>query len=274
MTAADPDALHALTRLVLDDPADDGPRLVYADWCEEHGDTSRAEFIRVQVESARLGAEADHGECDCDRCTRYDTLLRRERELLEGGPIGDVNWWRWAGPEVQALIPDGAEYTDHVTFRRGFVGAVTCTVVAWCGGVCERCGGNGSQGAQSSDGIGGQWASFACNACDGTCRTKGVGPACVAAQPIERVTLVGKRPTCEGERRPHWSDEGDDYECNVSMALLELMPLQFGDAKTCRYFDTEAAALDAISHAAIALVRNQAVAEGLVPRDLWEVVTG
>jgi uncharacterized protein (TIGR02996 family) len=37
------------------EPADDTPRLVYADWLEEHGgQPERAEFIRVQVELAKL----------------------------------------------------------------------------------------------------------------------------------------------------------------------------------------------------------------------------
>ena len=34
-------------------PDDDAPRLVYADWLDEHGDSPRAEFIRVQCELAR-----------------------------------------------------------------------------------------------------------------------------------------------------------------------------------------------------------------------------
>jgi uncharacterized protein (TIGR02996 family) len=34
-------------------PEDDAPRLVYADWLDEHGQSERAEFIRVQVELAR-----------------------------------------------------------------------------------------------------------------------------------------------------------------------------------------------------------------------------
>jgi len=39
-------------------PEDDGPRLVYADWLEEHGDSDRAEFIRVSIQR---GHEAAHG---------------------------------------------------------------------------------------------------------------------------------------------------------------------------------------------------------------------
>src|SRR5262249_20269221 len=33
---------------VLDAPDDDAPRLIYADWLDDHGDPARAEFIRLQ----------------------------------------------------------------------------------------------------------------------------------------------------------------------------------------------------------------------------------
>jgi uncharacterized protein (TIGR02996 family) len=43
----------ALLRAVLESPADDAPRLVLADWLDEHGESERAEFIRLQVAGAR-----------------------------------------------------------------------------------------------------------------------------------------------------------------------------------------------------------------------------
>ncbi len=36
-------------------PDDDLPRLVFADWLDEHGDPARAEFIRLQCHTARVG---------------------------------------------------------------------------------------------------------------------------------------------------------------------------------------------------------------------------
>ncbi len=41
-------------RQIVENPDDDTPRLVYADWLEENGESERAEFIRVQCEKARL----------------------------------------------------------------------------------------------------------------------------------------------------------------------------------------------------------------------------
>lgn len=39
---------------IIENPEDDGLRLVFADWCEDHGDPDRAEFIRLQIEGAKL----------------------------------------------------------------------------------------------------------------------------------------------------------------------------------------------------------------------------
>ena len=39
-------------------PADDLPRLVYADWLEEHGQSERAEFIRVECEAAMIDRDS------------------------------------------------------------------------------------------------------------------------------------------------------------------------------------------------------------------------
>jgi uncharacterized protein (TIGR02996 family) len=39
---------------IIATPDDDALRLIYADWLEDHGESVRAEFIRVQIELARL----------------------------------------------------------------------------------------------------------------------------------------------------------------------------------------------------------------------------
>jgi uncharacterized protein (TIGR02996 family) len=61
-----PDSLQtgsALLNTVLAAPADDAPRLVYADWLDENGEPELAEFIRVQCELARLPGPAVALEC-------------------------------------------------------------------------------------------------------------------------------------------------------------------------------------------------------------------
>ena len=43
----------ALLAAIAAHPDEDTPRLMYADWLDEHGQPVRAEFIRVQIELAR-----------------------------------------------------------------------------------------------------------------------------------------------------------------------------------------------------------------------------
>ncbi len=39
---------------IKESPGDDGLRLIFADWLEDHGQSQRAEFLRLQVELAPL----------------------------------------------------------------------------------------------------------------------------------------------------------------------------------------------------------------------------
>jgi uncharacterized protein (TIGR02996 family) len=89
--------LNVLLRAALDDPEDDAPRLVLADWLDEHGQPERAEFIRVQCSLARLAA----GE------PRRPDLLRREADLLA------VHERDWLGDLYDRVV--------RWRFRRGFV---------------------------------------------------------------------------------------------------------------------------------------------------------
>ena len=38
-----------LRRAIYENPDNDAPRRIYADWLDEHGQRDRAEFIRVQA---------------------------------------------------------------------------------------------------------------------------------------------------------------------------------------------------------------------------------
>src|SRR5579871_5981795 len=82
---------------ILAAPDDDLPRLIYADWLDERGDADRAEFIRTQIELARLPAAL----------RRRSPLAARERELLAGHEAD------WLGPL--------SEIVTTAVFRRGFV---------------------------------------------------------------------------------------------------------------------------------------------------------
>lgn len=74
----------AFLQAILENPDEDSPRLIYADWLDEHGDPDRAEFIRLQIELAHLPEEDP----------RRPHLERQEKALL--ARPGNT----WAGPLV------------------------------------------------------------------------------------------------------------------------------------------------------------------------------
>src|SRR4051812_47076638 len=86
----------AFLQAIIENPDDDTPRLVYADYLDERGDP-RGEFIRVQIALARL--PDDH--------PRREGLEARERGLLK------THEEEWAG-RLKGLV-------GNYWFRRGFV---------------------------------------------------------------------------------------------------------------------------------------------------------
>jgi uncharacterized protein (TIGR02996 family) len=91
----------AFLQAILENPDDDTPRLIYADYLDEHGDPDRAEFIRVQVALATLPPDD----------SRRGQLGDRERQLLV------EHREEWLGP-LRPLLSGRA-------FRRGFLDAIT-----------------------------------------------------------------------------------------------------------------------------------------------------
>ena len=111
-------AIHA-------DPRDDAPRLIYAGWLDEHGDSERAEFIRLQVALERVPAghlpppwlDRRGRTRDTARDPRRTKLARRAATLLKR------HGRRWAEP----LAGQVARYE----FRRGFIEAVEITAACF-----------------------------------------------------------------------------------------------------------------------------------------------
>jgi uncharacterized protein (TIGR02996 family) len=81
---------------ICEHPEEDAPRLVYADWLDDHGEPDRAEFIRVQVELASLRPGR-----------RREELEEQERVFLEEHEAA------WLGP-LRAWL-------SRWEFRRGLV---------------------------------------------------------------------------------------------------------------------------------------------------------
>jgi uncharacterized protein (TIGR02996 family) len=127
----------AFIQALIEAPNDDTPRLIYADWLEEHGDSERAELIRVQVERARLEMDGSASqamfaflqktpyygalEMDWDAIdpgvARRIALREREREL----PRGHVRTWQDAEvPRRVGMLWQGWEL-ERGFFAKGTV---------------------------------------------------------------------------------------------------------------------------------------------------------
>jgi len=101
----------AFLKPILSGFADDGPRLIYADYLDESSrpaDIARAEFIRLQIALARI--EADH--------PRRRTLVRRQNELL-------LRWQSDWTHHLRGLFA-GCE------FRRGILDTVAVDAKFFC----------------------------------------------------------------------------------------------------------------------------------------------
>ncbi len=133
---------------------DDGIRLIAADWWEDHGESERAEYIRVQCEIARIEAEVGPVKHDHTykpptspplpgpRCpaSRLDKVLRplRDRERpLKWKCITFLAPFMWDQPGtswtvVYKWLPDHVNVnTRYVGFRRGFVEDVALSAENW-----------------------------------------------------------------------------------------------------------------------------------------------
>lgn len=90
----------ALFRAICELPAEDTPRLMYADWLQENGQPERAEFIRLQCEAWGL-------------CPAYPTLAAARTRASDLERAFGTRWFNEL-PDVQGL-----EWGD--VFVRGFI---------------------------------------------------------------------------------------------------------------------------------------------------------
>jgi uncharacterized protein (TIGR02996 family) len=242
MTLTSPAAL-GLLRAIVEDPTDDLPRLLLADVLEEAGDP-RGEFIRVQIELARLSRwpcggyycneSVGHIDCEDPARERRGALRRRERELLR------THGYRWKLDVNKLLV---SRLADGV-FRRGFVASVNLTCGDWCGAECPC-----YWTEQNSDGT--------CSRCHGTGRTGRHGPALVLAAPIEEVVLSDREP----EFYQDWGGQRYLWHRSVGNARSGVPPCLY-DRMDETIVLGRADALATLSHAALAWARQEA---GLPP---------
>jgi uncharacterized protein (TIGR02996 family) len=126
-----PEQERAFWEAIQEAPEDDTPRLVYADWCEDHGQPERAEFIRAQIELEGLAVGDPRRAALEDRAD--DLLARHEMDWL--GPAEDLSDWEWqrgfvervSVPPSPTLEPARHQFERHPVRRAGF-GSVSGTL--------------------------------------------------------------------------------------------------------------------------------------------------
>jgi uncharacterized protein (TIGR02996 family) len=257
----------AFIEAILAAPADDTPRLVYADWLEENGEPLRAEFIRVQCEVAGPGGVCacrpgtDGGAlaaCPCRRCR----LRRRGRELNDVArhPWVTATWY-------QPLLVLSLDRYGPGLSRPGWHGNPAGTVLY---GFIAGCPGD--------------WAwtmcrgfvdAVDCSCCDWLAR----GPAVVAAQPVTRVTLDDKEPYRGGPGEavtwalrvpwavspPGWPGDRQDLPAELFEALAGGRQGHYASGRQGHYasgqprvvYESWAEARDALSAACLAWARGR-----------------
>lgn len=107
---------EAFIAAIIDNPDDDTPRLVFADWLEEHGEPDRAFVIRGGLRIARLGLP--EGPCPPGCPCGGD-----------GDKIADLI--RNHGDEWAPLLPGERPGDLFFQWGRGFPLRVTCTAENW-----------------------------------------------------------------------------------------------------------------------------------------------
>jgi uncharacterized protein (TIGR02996 family) len=225
----------ALLRTICEQPDCDVPRLVYADWSEEHGQPERAEFIRLQIEIQK------DPHCEAVRNDRWNwethlpiawknaiLLHKREMKLLwKMFDENSHNWERWCWSEhisedgtpcpkndrsYSVVCPSGSPGLGHGScgctvdfgggrvqqlFRRGFVAEILCTLAEFIGEQCYQCGGCGLATLDHSD------DGFHCSVCNGTGTFPGLARTLFGTHPITQVVLTDREPL-EFEGRWLW----------------------------------------------------------------------
>jgi len=285
---------EALLRAILDNPDEDVPRLMLADWLDEN--PTGPECSRPQW------AKMIRGQVDPAGPLRFHTTLPRVADLA-------------------GLLGANIEYEGYLTFTpvkkhsgavvrvvRGFVHEVELTAELFCGGPCWRCGETGTVHRCNVCGcewraippddalIDGGWSLAdgnqrarlccdnvvmdasprQCHLCRGSRRTPGAAADIFRNHPVRSIKLADKRPVIE-ERiktgvevvaqdfrfwRQRWVSRGGEF-WEIPARVYDLMP--HAKARFVREgylsFDTKQAAHDTLNAGCVAFGRTIAVPE-------------
>lgn len=151
---------EAMLAAILEAPHEDTPRLCFADWLDENGESERASFIRTQIELSRWPDTVGKQE---ERTGLWADLRRRERALLKANYVDWVP--NYFGHEQLVHEKGGASCVSFSTmapasaqyvFARGFIAEVRLSWADWLAHSpalfwrpemtmeCPKCGGHKS----------------------------------------------------------------------------------------------------------------------------------
>ncbi len=125
---------EALLRAVCENPDDDTPRLVFADWLQENGEEERAEFIRFQIELRRPPQDEREREALISRGAELfaanEAAWRAELPAEPGwewgmfnrGFVEELTLWSEATPVSDPALAFATAPLVHLTFMETAIG--------------------------------------------------------------------------------------------------------------------------------------------------------
>jgi uncharacterized protein (TIGR02996 family) len=118
---------NGLLQDLIENPADDVPRLVYADWLEENGAEERADFIRQAIAFPHASFV---------RLTDGNPFQLLGLEEGEPQPIYGLaksaacHSWMWGESDFGCVVEDLGRHLDYRE-QRGFVEGIACLCADW-----------------------------------------------------------------------------------------------------------------------------------------------
>ena len=244
-----------LLRAVFATPDDDLPRLVLADWWDEHGQPERAEFVRLAI---ALDDQTDTGWSARRIGDVMDRLAHLHRASLGLWGMRGAGRMTWASYISPTLFDDHIVHPHNPAqlFRRGWVESVRLPLAAFLGETCEFCSGRGH--FQTS----GSYAE--CPRCKGpngkgTGRVGGCAAELFRSQPVVRVEVAGTGPYHNASDCWLWLSTSNPQQVArygpavIPPELFERLTRDIdpNNRSSWRTYRTRAAALDALSAALV-----------------------
>lgn len=125
-----------LIRDICEHPGRYDLRLIFADWCEDHGEPERAEFVRLQMEYADLHPHYEAHDIDylnCPTCIRAAIIEGLLKTRFRIGRNEHPTWAKDCPSIIMRTKPTGPALEWQ--WYRGFVESITCPWSEW-----EKCG--------------------------------------------------------------------------------------------------------------------------------------